>query len=77
MERIKRETIDPLEFIKNLNGEPSWIGNDQTPLNSKGIKMKFICQMNSETIIDDFCGREIYLFYDVVDKVAVQIHQFN
>ncbi|KFC60681.1 hypothetical protein FEM08_05130 [Flavobacterium gilvum] len=46
-------------------------------MNSKGIKMKFICQMNSETIIDDFCGREIYLFYDVVDKVAVQIHQFN
>jgi hypothetical protein len=77
LEKIKKETIDPLYFVKNLNGEPHWIDKDQTPLNSKGMKMKFICQMNSEDIIEDFCGKEIYLFYDATDNVAIQIHQFN
>lgn len=77
LKRKKREIINPYVYIKNLNGKPNWICEDQTPLNSKGMKMKFICQMNSEDIIDDFCGKEIYLFYDPIDNVAIQIHQFN
>jgi hypothetical protein len=77
LERKNKESINPYSFIKNLNGKPDWLGKDQTPLNSKGIKMKFICQMNSEDIIDDCCGKQIYLFYDPTDNVAIQIHQFN
>jgi len=75
LENLKSQPSDPSDFIKQLKKKPKWIQSDETPLNSKGQKMKFICQMSSADIINDFCEEEIYLFYDPIDKVAVQVHQ--
>jgi hypothetical protein len=75
-EQIKKEEIGPNDFIE-LRKKPRWIQSDETPLNSKGKKMRFICQINSGSIISDYCEREIYLFYDAGDNVAVQVHQID
>lgn len=77
LERLKTEKINPIEFIFGLNEKPEWLQSDETPLNSKGKKMKFICQMDSGDIVDDYCGEMIYLFYDPVDQIAVQVHQID
>lgn len=75
--KIKLDDIDPLDYIENLNGNPDWFQDDLTPLNSNGKKMKFICQLDSSDIIKDDCGKEIYLFYDYHDQVAVQVTQID
>ncbi len=75
LEKLKNEDINSEEFIKNLHGTPDWIQDENVPLNSKGKPMKFICQMSSYDIVNDYCGEEIYLFYDDEGKVAVQVHQ--
>jgi hypothetical protein len=77
LEEQKAEQSDPKDFIKQMKRKPKWLQGDETPLNSKGDKMKFICQMNSGDIVNDFCEEEIFLFYDPIDKVAVQVHQID
>jgi hypothetical protein len=77
LQRLKTEELDPTDFIIGLNKKPDWIQSDETPLNSKGKKMKFICQMDSGDIVNDFCEETIYLFYDPVDQIAVQVHQID
>jgi hypothetical protein len=77
LEKLKTENINQNEFLENLNGEPNWIQADETPMNSKGVPMKFICQMSSHKIVKDYCGEEIYLFYDPIDGIAVQVHQID
>jgi hypothetical protein len=71
------EPEDGKDLIDQFNKKPKWLQSDETPTNSKGEKMKFICQMNSGRIITDYCEEEIYLFYDPVDNVAVQVHQID
>jgi hypothetical protein len=73
---IAIEKLTPSDFIE-FRKKPRWIQADETPLNSKGKKMKFICQVNSGSFISDYCEEEIYLFYDPFDKVAVQVHQID
>ena len=53
--------------------KPRWWQYDQTPLNSKGQKMKFICQMHVDTIFNDDC--ELYVFYDESDRLVKYIYQ--
>lgn len=76
-EEQKVNPVNPREIIQNLNKKPVWVQSDETPLNSKGKKMKFICQMSSGDIVDDYCEEEIFLFYDPADKIAVQVHQVD
>jgi len=77
LEGQKTSPTNPKDLIQKLNKKPKWLQSDETPLNSKGQKMKFICQMNSGDIVNDYCEEEIFLFYDPVDKVAVQVHQID
>ena len=76
-EEQKANPSRPDDFIKNIGKKPKWLQSDETPLNSKGQKMKFICQMNSGDIVNDYCEEEIFLFYDPTDNVAVQVHQID
>ncbi|MDJ1499395.1 hypothetical protein [Xanthocytophaga agilis] len=73
----ERKPANPKRYIRQFNKIPKWIQMNETPLNSRGDKMTFICQMNSGDIISDYCEEEIYLFYDDFDKVAVQIQQID
>ena len=77
LEGQKIKAFNPKGLIQNLNKKPKWLQSDETPLNSKGQKMKFICQMDSGDIINDFCEEVIFLFYDSIDNVAVQVHQID
>lgn len=77
LEGQKVNATNPSGLIQNLNKKPKWLQSDETPLNSKGKKMKFICQMSSDDIVNDYCGEEIFLFYDQVDNIAVQVHQID
>jgi hypothetical protein len=77
LKKLKTVEIDPASLIMNLGEEPDWIQSDETPLNSKGQKMQFICQMDSGDIVEDFCEEMIYLFFDPIDQVAVQVHQID
>ena len=45
LEKLKTDEMDPADYVIGLNQEPEWIQADETPLNSKRKKMKFICQM--------------------------------
>jgi hypothetical protein len=69
LERLKTEEINPIEFIFGLNEKPEWIQADETPLNSKGKKMKFICQMDSGDIVDDYCERRFIFFMILLIKL--------
>lgn len=77
LENVKSEPTDSKNFISQFNKKPKWLQSDETPRNSKGQKMKFICQINSGSIVNDYCEEEIFLFYDPVDNVAVQVHQMD
>ena len=74
--RLKVEYI-PDYFLVKKGRKPKWLQNDETPLNSKGRKMTFICQMQTYPIIQGGDSKEVYLFYDDLDKVAVQIFQIT
>ncbi|MNK05507.1 hypothetical protein D3C87_233900 [compost metagenome] len=52
---------------------PDWWQYDQTPVNSKGEKMKFICQLDADQFFNDDC--RIFIFYDEDDRVVKYIYQ--
>jgi hypothetical protein len=52
---------------------PEWWQDDQTPLNSKGQKMKFICQVDIYETFNDDC--RLYVFYDKDDRKVKYIYQ--
>lgn len=51
----------------------SWWQGDQTPVNSLGNKMKFICQIDILSIANDDC--RLFVFYDEHDQVVKHIYQ--
>lgn len=53
--------------------EPDWWQADDTPLDKKGEKMKFICQAFLDEVVDDDC--RLYLFYDPLDHRVVNVYQ--
>lgn len=60
-------------YIIETPNEPEWWQNDRTPLNSKGQKMKFICQVDMYKLSEDDC--RLYVFYDSYDKKVKYIYQ--
>ncbi|MNL05658.1 hypothetical protein D3C87_1262690 [compost metagenome] len=67
--KAKNKTSTVIEIID----KPDWWQNDQTPLNSKGQKMKFICQVDIYEIFNDDC--RLYVFYDQSDRQVKYIYQ--
>lgn len=62
-------------YLIEMPDEPEWWQNDITPLNSKGKKMKFICQVDMYELSEDDC--RLYIFYDKDDKKVKYIYQRN
>ncbi|NER11773.1 hypothetical protein SAMN06265375_1122 [Muriicola jejuensis] len=55
-------TTSILRFYKY----PEWLQFDQTPKNSRGENMKFICQADIYKVFNDDCW--LYVFYDESDR---------
>jgi hypothetical protein len=62
------------EFAK-IGGEPEWTQSDETPTDPDGNPMTFIAQVYSDNFTDDYCSKEIYLFYSDKHKLAVLLYQ--
>lgn len=73
--QLKTSRADIASFFETPH-KPDWWQNDQTPVNSKGIKYKFIGQFNLENI---FPGWDvmIFVFYDKYDSKVSYIHQLD
>lgn len=72
--KAKAEKLNVFSFI-NFFDEPEWWQSDETPINSKGKKFKFICQFEMNNICDDDCC--VYIFYDENDKEVKYVHQYD
>ncbi|WP_445716904.1 hypothetical protein [Flavobacterium sp.] len=72
--KAKSENINVFGFIDFFD-EPEWWQSDETPINSKGEKFKFICQFEMNNICDDDCC--VYVFYDESDKEVKYVHQYD
>lgn len=58
----------------DVSDEPEWWQDDETPLNSKGKPMKFICQTDMGRMdINDDC--RLFVFYDEADRIVRYIYQ--
>jgi hypothetical protein len=57
----------------DLSNEPEWWQDDATPLNSKGKRMTFICQVDIYKVSTDDC--RLFVFYDQGEKVVKYIYQ--
>lgn len=55
--------------------EPEWWQVDQTPTNSKGQRMKFICEVDIYDVFNDDC--RLYVFYDEADRRVKYVYQRN
>lgn len=61
------------QWIK-LTDKPEWWQYDETPLNSRGKPMKFICQVDmGRIIVNDDC--RLFVFYDETDRIVKNIYQ--
>ena len=72
--KAKSENKNVFEFIQKFD-KPQWWQDDETPINSKGEKFKFICQFEMYNIFNDDCG--VFVFYDETDKEVKYIHQYD
>lgn len=72
--KAKSENKNVFEFIEKFD-QPQWWQADETPINSKGEKFKFICQFEMYNIFNDDCG--VFVFYDETDKEVKYIHQYD
>lgn len=72
--KAKAENKNVFKFIEEFE-KPDWWQADETPINSKGEKFKFICQFEMNNICDDDCC--VYVFYDKTDKEVKYIHQYD
>lgn len=52
---------------------PEWWQDDQTPINSKGLEMKFICQVDIFEVFNDDC--RLFVFYDKEDRKVSYVYQ--
>lgn len=62
-----------LKPVIDLDPIPDWWQDDQTPVNSKGNRMQFICQLDADQFFNDDC--RIFVFYDELDRVVKYIYQ--
>jgi len=63
--------------VINLGGTPEWLQYDETPSNDKGEKLHFIGQFESSDFTDDYCPKDVYVFYDPNKKILVQRYQIT
>ena len=70
--KAKAENKDIMYLIKKYD-EPDWWQADETPVNSKGEKFKFLCQFEIEEFLGDSCC--VYVFYDKKDREVKYIAQ--
>jgi hypothetical protein len=71
-ESLKMTNKDVTKFI-DLAEKPEWWQDDQTPTNSKGENMTFICQIDIYEVFNDDC--RLYVFYDKTDRIVKYIYQ--
>ena len=62
-----------LSSLIDFSEKPDWWQDDDTPLNSKGKPMKFICQLDIRKLFNDDC--RMFVFYDKADKIIRYIYQ--
>lgn len=74
------ESYRKAKMKRNLSGwiditdKPGWWQYDQTPKNSKGKPMKFICQVDmGRILINDDC--RLLVFYDEADRIVKYVYQ--
>jgi hypothetical protein len=71
--RNKKMKKDLLGWI-DITDKPRWWQYDQTPKNSKGKPMKFICQVDmGRILINDDC--RLFVFYDEGDRIVKYVYQ--
>lgn len=73
MEYNNLKNKNKLQPFIDLDTVPDWWQYDQTPINSKGNQMKFICQLDVDQFFNDDC--RIFIFYDEHDQVVKYIYQ--
>ncbi len=61
------------DWIIDFPKKPEWWQDDETPLNSKGNKMVFVCQVDIGEILSDDC--RMFVFYDETDRIIKNIYQ--
>ena len=61
------------DWIIDFPIDPVWWQDDETPLSSKGNKMRFVCQVDIGEILSDDC--RMFVFYDESDRVIKNIYQ--
>ncbi len=71
-QKAKKGTKDVNKIIDFVE-EPEWWQADQTPINAKGEKYKFICELELSEIIDDDC--KMFVFYDKSDRKIKVVYQ--
>ena len=62
-----------LKYLIDFSKKPEWWQSDETPINSKGVKYKFICQVEIDDLCDDDC--KMFVFYDNSDNKLRVIYQ--
>ncbi len=71
-ELIRNSNIDLAKSIEYTE-EPEWWQWDQTPLNSRGRKMKYFCHVELDDILKRW--ERLYIFFDSEDKIVKTIYQ--
>jgi len=66
---------EPKDIFEQIGGEVVWTQGDETPIDPDGNKMTFIAKVYTLNYTDDFCDKDIYLFYSEKFKIAVLIYQ--
>lgn len=71
--------VDPhgnhLQSVGHFGGVPEWTQSDETPFDPDGNPMTFIAKVYTGDYTDDFCDKDIYLFYSDKYKLAVLVYQ--
>ena len=70
---LKAKKENKTSTLIEIIDEPEWWQDDQTPINSKGQKMKFICQVDIYEVFSDDC--RLYVFYDKDDRKVKYVYQ--
>lgn len=75
LEKCEFSRASNIDLAKSINytEEPEWWQWDQTPLNSKGRKMKYICHIELDNILKRW--ERLYVFFDEDDKIVKTIYQ--
>ena len=66
---------NPGDIFEQIGDEPTWTQSDETPADPDGNPMLFIAKVNTGNYTDDYCDKDIYLFYSDKHKLAVLLYQ--